>query len=194
MMFERDFSFFSNPMTHRYDSLFGFNPRQDNPLWNSQQRRRVPKQRCQCGNCDQGSSNRSRDPVRPANRKFARGRTILEDDHIEIPVNITNENSKSTKSSQKKPKINLISVQRPKNNRLKKSDESSKSKSATKVEKEKIVTNVGAKEQPQKLNVGDRSKLAKEEPILVQLSTPEIKNIDFDPFQADEEIEIPPCL
>ena len=202
MMFERDFSFFNNPMTRRYDSPFGFNPRQvrqDNPFWNSQQRRRVPRQGCQCGNCDQGSSNRyprgPSDPVQPTNRKFGRGgRTILDEDHIEIPVNITNENSKSTKSSQTKPKINLNSLQRPKNNRPKKTNESSKSKSATKVEKEKIITNDGAKEQPQKLNVGDRSNLTKEEPILVQLSTPEIKNIDFDPFQADEEIEIPPCL
>ena len=196
MMFERDFSLFNSPMTHRYDSPFGFNPRlarQGDPFRNFQQRRRVPRQECLCGNCqsNQGSANRypPRAPVQPANLS-GRGRTTLDEDHIEIPININKKSSKDTKSSPTKPKINSVSAQRPKNNRQKKSG----GRNQTKVEKETIITSGGAKEQSQKLNVGDRSNLAKEEPILVQLSTPEIKNIDFDPFQADEEIEIPPCL
>ena len=188
MMFERDFSFLNSPMTHRYDSPFGFiprNSRQDDPFRNFQQRRRVPRQECQCGNCQlsQGSANQQ------ANRG-GRGRTTLDEDHIEIPINITKTSPKNAKSGPAKPKIILDSAQRPKNNRPKKSG----GRNPTKVEKETIITSSGAKEQPQKLNVGNRSNLAKEEPILVQLSTPEIKKIDFDPFQADEEIEIPPCL
>ena len=207
MMLERDFSRFNSPMTHRYDSPFefypGFDPRdvrQDlelNPIWNFQQRRRVQRQECECGKCGQGSSNRypnrSRGPdrpVQPANRKFGRGRTIMDEDHIEIPINITNKNSKSTKSDQTEPKINPDSIKKPKNKRPKKSE----GRNQKKVEKETIINNGGAREQSQKLNVGNRSNLTKEEPILVELSTPEIKNVDFDPFHADEEIEIQPCL
>lgn len=203
-MFERDFSRFNSPMTHRYDSPFGFYPgfdprdvRQDlelNPIWNFQQRRRVPRQGCECGKCDQGSANRHphrpRGPVQPANRKFGRGRTIMDEDHIEIPINITSKNSKSTKSDQNEPKINPDSGKKPKNKQPKKSE----GRNQKKVEKETIIYNGGAKEQPHKLNVGDRSNLTTEEAILVQLSTPEIKNVDFDPFHADEEIEIQPCL
>ena len=206
-MFERDFSRFNSPMTHRYDSPFGFYPgfdprdvRQDlelNPIWNFQQRRRVPRQECECGKCDQRSSNRYPNrprgpdrPVQPANRKFGRGRTIMDEDHIEIPINITNKKSNSKKSDQTDPKINLDSAKKPKNKRPKNSE----GRNQKKVEKETIITNDGAKEQPQKLNVGDRSNLAREEPILVELWTSEIKNDDFDPFHADEEIEISPCL
>ena len=101
---------------------------------------------------------------------------------------------KDLKSSPTKPKSNSNPVPKPKqkNNRPKKSG--SRNQTKQKVEKEPIANIDGTRQQPQKLNVGDRSNLIKEEPILVQLSTPEIKNVDFDPFQADEEIEIPPCL
>merc|ERR1712012_78466 len=129
-------------------------------------------------------------PVQPANRKFGRGRTIMDEDHIEIPINITNKNSKSTKSDQTEPKINPDSNRKPKNKRTKKTE----GRNQKKVEKGTIITKDGAQEQPLKLNVGDRSNLATEEPILVELSTPEIKSVDFDPFYADEEIEIQPCL
>ena len=203
MMFERDFSRFNNPMTHGCDSPFGFYPgfdprdvRQDlklNPIWNFQQSRRVPRQGCVCGKCDQGSTNRypdrPRGPIQTANRKLGRGRTIMDEGNIEIPINITNKNSKSKKSDQTEPKINPDSPRRTKDKRSKKLG-----RDHTKVEMETIINNGGAKEQPQKLNVGSRSNLATEEPILVELSTPEIKNVDFDPFHADAEIEIQPCL
>ena len=112
----------------------------------------------------------------------------MDEDHIEIPINITNKNSKSSKSDQTEPRINPDSAKKPKNKRPKNSE----GRNQQKAEKDIITTS--AREQPLKLNVGNRSNLTKEEPILVELSTPEIKNVDFDPFHADEEIEIQPCL
>ena len=133
-----------------------------------------------------------------------------------IPVTVTKNITKDSKTGQTKQKPSPDTVRRPKINRQKNLGENKKKQ---KSEKETVITTGGGKEQKKrprkqnvqtantsklssrgrsdvsdKINVGDRSNLMKEEPILVQLSTPEIKHVEFDPFQADEEIEIPPCL
>ena len=202
MMFERDFSFFNSPRYETYEP-FGFGPRyvrRDDPFWNSQQRRQVPRKQyrkgygpsygdCNCGHCNWGEHPK----VAPQQERYR-----------DIPINVT------TKSGQTEPKISPDPVLKPKINRQKNQEAKQKK---PKNSKEIKVTTSGAKEHqlPRKpnnsppksteklnvgdrLDVGDRSNLTKEEPILVQLSTAEIKHVDFDPFQADEEIEIPPCL
>ena len=216
MMFDRDFSFFNSPRYESYEP-FGFGPRygprlvRDDPFWNPQQRRRVPRpeyrtgKECQCGHCDL-DTNRL---LGPQKGRFG---------ERDIPVTVTKnipKDSKSRDSGQTKQKPSPETVRRPKLNRQKNQGEKQKKQKSEKA----VINTDGGKEQKErprkqnvptarstklngcarsnvgdKLNVGDRSNLTKEEPILVQLSTPEIKHIDFDPFQADEEIEIPPCL
>ena len=208
MMFDRDFSFFNSPRYESYEP-FGFGPRygprlvRDDPFWNPQQKRRVPRpeyridKECQCGHCHMDENR----PLGPQKERFG---------EREIPVTVTKNTTKDSKTGQTKQKPSPDTVRRQKLNRQKNLGENQKKQ---KSEKETVSTTGGAKEQKQrprkqnvptaratksnvgdKLNVGDRSNLTKEEPILVQLSTPEIKHVDFDPFQADEEIEIPPCL
>ena len=212
MMFDRDFSFFNSPRYESYEP-FGFGPRygprlvRDDPFWNPQQRRRVPRpeyhEECPCGHCGL-DENRL---LGPQKGRFGKG---------EIPITVTKQITKDSKSGQTKQKPSPNTVRSPKLNRQKNQGEKQKKQ---KSDKETVITTGGAKEQKErprkqnvptarstklngcarsnvgdKLNVGDRSNLTKEEPILVQLSTPEIKYVDFDPFQADEEIEIPPCL
>jgi len=140
-----------------------------------------------------------------------RGATIFEDqgqtspdkpirNYIDIPINITKYIPKDPKARQTKQQISPDPVKRP-NRKINRSRNAGRPNQMNQnAAKESIITTHGAQEQqrksskPGKLTIGDRSNLDKEEPILIQLSTAEIKSSDFDPFQADDTIEIPPCL